>query len=108
MRLERPQTGLFQEQTIPEGTRLAGASALVHELAIAAPVRRRSCVSEQHVSGSRRQDGAWNVFDKRYWPGDSFADHLTFILKHPGGHLKVLHPWPGQNPPPEGGGNSGR
>ena len=21
---------------------------------------------------------SWTVFDKRYWPGDSFADHLTF------------------------------
>ena len=22
----------------------------------------------------------------------------------PGGHLKIPHPWPGQNPPPDGGG----
>jgi pentatricopeptide repeat protein len=22
----------------------------------------------------------------------------------PGGHLKIPHPWPGQNPPPGGGG----
>ena len=26
----------------------------------------------------------------------------------PGGHPKVLHPWPGQNPPPSGGGNGAR
>ena len=82
MMLERPQTGTFQELTIPHGVRLVGAAALVHELAIAAPVRRPSCVAEQHVSGSRRRDGAWTVFDKRYWPGDDFADHLAFILKH--------------------------
>jgi hypothetical protein len=82
MRLEKPQTGTFQEQTIPQGARLVGASALVHELSIAAPVRRPSCVSEQHVSGSRRRDGAWTVFDKRYWPGEDLADHLAFILKH--------------------------
>ena len=82
MMLERPQTGTFQELTIPHGVRLVGAAALVHELAIAAPVRRPSCVADQHVSGSRRRDGAWTVFDKRYWPGDDFADHLAFILKH--------------------------
>src|SRR6266446_6639604 len=82
MRLEKPQTGTFQEKTIPPGARLAGAAALVHELSIAAPVRRPSCVSEQHVSGSRRRDGAWTIFDKRYWPGEDLADHLAFILRH--------------------------
>lgn len=90
MRLEKSQTGVFQGQTISEGLQLAGTSALVHELSIAAPVRRPSCVSEQHVSGSRRQDGSWNVFDKRYWPGDSFADHLTFILRHEDTDLLIL------------------
>jgi hypothetical protein len=30
MRLEKPQTGIFQERTIPQGARLAGAAALVH------------------------------------------------------------------------------
>src|SRR5437879_8817822 len=90
MKLEKQQTGVFQEQTIPQGTRLAGSSALVHELSIAAPVRRPACVAEQHVSGSRRQDGAWIVFDKRYWPGDSFADHLTFILRHEHTDLLIL------------------
>ena len=90
MRLEKQQTGHFQEQTIPEGARLAGAAALVHELSIAAPVRRPSCMAEQHVSGSRRRDGAWTVFDKRYWPGDSFAGHLTFILRHEDADLLIL------------------
>ncbi|MEW5981521.1 MAG: Fic family protein [Acidobacteriota bacterium] len=80
----------FQEQTVPRGTRLAGAAALAHELAISAPVRRPSCVAEQHVSGSRRQDGGWTVFDKRYWPGDSLADHLAFILKHEDADLLVF------------------
>ena len=90
MRLKKLQTGLFQEQTIPEAARLAGSSALVHELSIAAPVRRPNCVSEQHISGSRRQEGTWIVFDKRYWPGDSFADHLTFILRHEDTDLLIL------------------
>ncbi len=90
MKLQKPQTGSFQEQTIPRGTRLAGATVLVHELAIAAPVRRPSCVANQHVRGSRRSDGAWTVFDTRYWPGDDFADHLAFTLKHEAVDLLVL------------------
>jgi hypothetical protein len=90
MRLEKPQPATFQDQTIPQGARLAGAAALAHEFSIAAPLRRPSCVAEQHVSGSRRQDGAWTVFDKRYWPGDSLADHLAFILKHEDADFLVL------------------
>lgn len=90
MRLKRAQPATFQEQTVPQGTRLAGAAALVHELAVAVPVRRPSCAADQHVSGSRRADGAWTVFDKRYWPGDELADHLEFLLKHDDADLLVL------------------
>lgn len=90
MKLQKLSTGLFHEQAIPPGTRLVGSSALVHELSIASPVRRPNCVSEQHVRGSRRQEGTWTVFDKRYWPGDSFADHLTFILRHEDMDLLIL------------------
>jgi Fic/DOC family len=81
---------VFQEQTLPDGTRLAGGAALVHGLTLRAPVRRPSCVSEQHVRGSHREEGAWTVFDKRYWPGDTFADHLTFALRHEDIDLLVL------------------
>ena len=82
MRLRKPLPATFQEQRIPQGTRLAGTAAIAHEFSIAAPLRRPSCVAEQHVSGSRRQHGAWIVFDKRYWPGETLADHLAFTLKH--------------------------
>jgi hypothetical protein len=82
MRLESAPTTVFQEKTIPDGVRLAGWAALVHALTLPVPVRRPSCVSEQHISGSRREQGAWTVFDKRYWPGDNFADHLIFALRH--------------------------
>jgi len=85
-----PSSGLFQERTIPSRAKPVGSSALVHELSIAAPVRRPCCVSEQHVSGSRRHVGGWIVFDKRYWPGDTFADHLTFMLRHEDTDLLVL------------------
>ncbi len=88
--LQRAQPPTFQEQNVPQGTRLVGAAALVHGLALAVPLRRPSCVAEQHISGSRRADGAWTAFDKRYWPGDRLADHLLFFLKHEQIDLLVL------------------
>lgn len=90
MTLQRAQPPTFQEQTVPQGARLAGAAALVHQLALAVPIRHPSCVAEQHVRGSRRIEGAWAVFDKRYWPGDELADHLLFFLKHERADLLVL------------------
>ena len=88
MRLEPAPTATFQEKIIPGGTRLAGWAALVHAFALPVPVRRSACVSEQYVRGSHRDEGAWTVFDKRYWPGDTFADHLAFGLRHE--HLDLL------------------
>jgi hypothetical protein len=82
MRLELGTSAVFQEKSIPQGTRLAGWSALAEALDIAGPVRRPSSVSAQYVSGSRRADGGWIVFDKRYWPGEMLADHLIFALRH--------------------------
>src|SRR5205085_2027043 len=90
MQLEPPPLTIFQEKSVPDGTRLAGWAALVHTLAIPAPVRYPSCVSEQYVSGSRREEETWIVFDKRYWPGDSFTDHLTFALRHEDIDLLIL------------------
>jgi hypothetical protein len=69
---------------------LAGWAALVQKLALRGPVRRPSCVSQQHVGGSRREEGAWSIFDKRYWPGRTFADHLTFALRHEDMDLLIL------------------
>jgi Fic/DOC family len=88
MRLDTAPTPTFQERTVPDGTRLAGWAALVRAFAIQAPMRRPSCVSDKHVSGSQREEGGWAVFDKRYWPGDTFADHLTFALRHE--HIDLL------------------
>src|ERR1019366_4822208 len=81
---------IFQEKIIPGGTRLAGWAALIHALALPGPVRRPSWVSEQHVSGSHREEGAWTVFDKRYWPGDTLADHLAFALRREALDLLLL------------------
>jgi hypothetical protein len=90
MRLPSPNIGVFQHKTVPGGTMLAGWAALVQKLALRGPVRRPSCVSQQHVGGSRREEGAWSIFDKRYWPGRTFADHLTFALRHEDMDLLIL------------------
>ena len=70
--------------------RLAGWAALIQALSIKAPVRRPSCVSEQHIKGSRREEELWRIFDQRYWPGDDFEDHLSFALKHEEIDLLIL------------------
>ena len=81
---------IFQEKTVPSGTRLAGCAALVQRFGVLAPVRRPSVVSEQHVKASRREERGWIVFDKRYWPGESFSDHLGFALRREDLDLLVL------------------
>jgi len=90
MKLDLGAPTIFQEKAIPVTGKLAGWSALVHAMAIAVPVRRPSCVSEQHIRGSLRKEGNWTVFDKRYWPGDAFADHLLFALRHEDIDLLIL------------------
>ncbi len=90
MKLKTQTPPIFQETTVPASTKLAGLSALVHSLAIQAPVRKPTCVSDQHIRGSRRNEESWIVFDKRYWPGDTFADHLTFALRHEDLDLLIL------------------
>lgn len=90
MKLHFNETTAFQENTVPDNAKLAGWAALVRALAIAAPVRRPSCVSEKHIRGNRREEKPWTVFDKRYWPGDNFADHLLFALRHEDIDLLIL------------------
>src|ERR1700691_938296 len=82
MRIALTPIAIFQDKTVPDRTRLAGWAALVQALSLRRPVRRPCVVSEQHIRGSRRKEGEWTVFDKRYWPGDTFGDHLTFSLRH--------------------------
>jgi len=80
----------FQNEVIPTHTHLVGLAALVHALSVEAPVRRPSCVSERHVKGSVAVAKPWTIYDKRYNPGRTFADHLTFALKHEEPDLLVL------------------
>lgn len=81
---------IFQEKTVPEGARLAGLAALTSALAVGAPVKKPSCISDQHVRGSRREDGHWLIFDKRYWPGVTLAEQLAFALRYEPVDLLVL------------------
>lgn len=90
MKLPLTGSSVFQGEALPSGAKLVGWSALAQSLGIAAPVRQPSCVSLKHVRGSRRQHGVWTVYDKRYWPGDSFADHLAFSLRYEPLDLLVL------------------
>ena len=87
MKLEPPTGPVFQEQTIPGRTKPTGWAALVQAFGLAAPVRLPSCVSEQYVSGGRREEKGWVVFDKRYWPGETFA---AFALRREDIDLLVL------------------
>jgi len=90
MKLQKTQPATFQDQTVPTGTRLAGAAALIYEFGVAAPLRRPGCVTGQHVRGSRRDENGWTLFDKRYWPGDDVAAHLEFFLKHEDADFLIL------------------
>ena len=80
LKLETPAS--FQDEIVPKGTQLAGWAALVQALGLDTPVRQPGCVSEKYIGGSQREEGGFRVFDKRYQPGDQFADHLAFALRH--------------------------
>lgn len=80
----------FQDALVPQGSRLAGLSALVHALEVKAPVRAPVCIAEGHIRGSYRTQDDWRIFDKRYWPGERLTDHLAFALRHETLDLLVL------------------
>lgn len=82
MNIENLNIRIVQDSLVPNGCRLAGWAALGSALSVAAPIRHLSCVSGKYVRGSRKKKGEWIVFDKRYWPGETFAGHLTFALRH--------------------------
>jgi len=90
MHLELEAPVSFQDEIIPRGTQLAGWAALVQALDIQAPVRQPSCVSERHIRGSKREEGRWRIFDKRYQPGNQFTEHLAFALRHENIDLLIL------------------
>jgi hypothetical protein len=90
MNIQKTRTATFQGQAMPAESRLAGLAALTNGFNLKAPVRNPSCVSDNHISGSVRTEGPWRVHDKRYWPGESFDDHLDFALRNENFDLLVL------------------
>lgn len=90
MKFDLGDNRTFQGRAIPTGAKLAGWAALVQALCIKAPVRQPSCVSEKHVRGSRRKEDSWNIFDRRYWPGEDVPDHLAFAFRHESMDLLIL------------------
>ena len=90
MRLDLETGAYFQDRVVPSGSQLAGWAALVQSLGIHAPVRHPRCVSDKHIGGGHREKGGFRIFDKRYWPGDRLADHLTFALRHENIDLLIL------------------
>src|SRR5712692_1309597 len=90
MRIEVEGLKVFQGEIIPEETRLAGWAAVTQALGVKGPVCKPACVSAKHVSGSVREEGTWRIFDRRYWPGETIEDHLTFALRHENVDLLLL------------------
>lgn len=88
LKLETPAS--FQDKVVPKGTQLVGWAALIQALGLHAPVRQPSCVSEKHIGGSQREEGGFRIFDKRYQPGNQFAEHLAFALRHENIDLLIL------------------
>jgi hypothetical protein len=82
MSIQNTRIAAFQGEALPGESQLVGLAALANSLNIGAPVRTLACVSDNHISGSIRREGSWRVYDKRYWPGDSFDDHLDFALRN--------------------------
>lgn len=90
MKFENTRVGDFQNAPLPSQSRLVGLAALVNALNVQAPVRIPACVSDSHISGSIRTEERWRIYDKRYWPGDTFDDHLDFALRNESLDLLVL------------------
>lgn len=90
MKLEIGEARYFQDEPVPAGTRLAGWSALAHALNLKAPVLHLSCISEKYVRGTRRREGRWEIYDKRFSLEDTLSAHLSFALRHESIDLLVL------------------
>jgi Protein of unknown function (DUF1488)/Fic/DOC family len=90
MKIQNTRATAFQGEVLPSDRQLVGLTALANALNLAAPIRTPGCVSDKHVSGSVRTEGLWRVYDKRYWPGDTFDDHLDFALRNEDLDLLVL------------------
>ncbi|SMF22887.1 Fic/DOC family protein [Pseudobacteriovorax antillogorgiicola] len=78
------QPKYFHDLRVPEGIRLVGYAALLHFFDIKAPLRGYpSCVSDQFSKASKpKLEDNFQIYSKRYWPGDRIQDHLEFAFRH--------------------------
>jgi hypothetical protein len=90
MLINQSENAFFQDSPLPADSKLVGWAALVQAFSIQAPVRRPSAISGKHLRGSHRDKDGWRLYDKRYWPGDALADHLTFAMRHEDIDLLIL------------------
>ncbi len=90
MKLEHRKPRIFGDRLLPADSSLVGMAALVHSLDVSAPIRRPAVISEHHIRGNVKIDASWAIYDMRYEPGETAADHLTFALRHENLDLLVL------------------
>lgn len=90
MQLEHRKPRIFGDHLLPADNSLVGLAALAHSLGVSAPLRHPAVVSKDHIRGNVKTDGPWTIYDKRYEPGETVADHLTFALRHENLDLQVL------------------
>ncbi|MBI1268652.1 MAG: cell filamentation protein Fic [Cryomorphaceae bacterium] len=90
MELQPQKPAVFQDAALPNGTTLAGLSALVHAFGVQAPVRELSCVSEQNIKGHIKEDRGWRVYSKRHELAPTVKAHLNFAMRYESIDLLVL------------------
>ena len=88
--IRNTRVAIFKARRCQAKPALRAWQPFVNALNLSAPVRTPACVSDNHISGSVRTEGSWRVHDKRYWPGDTFDDHLDFALRNENLDLLVL------------------
>src|SRR5260370_24085329 len=93
MKLETPGVRVFQQRTVPAGSRLAGWALLAQTLAIPAPLRRPSCVSKQHVHGGFRGEEGLGIFYQQVRARENFFRHP--IPPPPYETHRILFSYPG-------------
>jgi len=83
-----PRVVLIMGQTVPDGARPIGYTALAaaYELAVLAP-DIHFAISERH---SLRKEGRWCILIPRYQLPDMFVSHLAFALRHEAANLGLL------------------
>ena len=81
---------LLQDHIVPRDAELAGYAALIAMLGVEAPIRALSAVANASVTGGRKTQDGWTIFDKRFMPANSLAGQLAFAMRHEQIDLLIL------------------